>query len=126
MCCRTVDGWGWGMGKLALSAAVLCGLPMGLVLSAPVQATGDLISDYVTDHGRDVCALIQDQPSLVGVRNAVGHILATSGLPADQTGRLLAGSVMADCPEDGQLVQEFVYYERRRQQSSGGVGAIGS
>ncbi|MGV0747638.1 hypothetical protein [Mycolicibacter heraklionensis] len=110
------EGWGWGMGKMALSAAVLCGLPMGLVLSTSAHASGDLIGDYVTDHGGDVCALINEQPNLAGVRHAVDHILATSGLPEDQTGRLLAGSVIADCPEDGLLVEEFVLYVKRRQQ----------
>ena len=113
------------MGKMALSAAVLCGLPMGLVLSVPAHASGDQIGDYVTDHGGDVCAFINDEPNLAGVKHAVSHILATSGLPADQTGRLLAGSVIADCPEDGPLVEEFVWYEKRVQQNSGGgVGAI--
>ncbi|OBI03092.1 hypothetical protein AWC18_11025 [Mycolicibacter nonchromogenicus] len=111
------------MGKMAWCAAVLCGLPVGLVLSIPAHANGDQIGDYVADHGGDVCALIKDQPNLVGVKLAVSHILATSGLPADQTGRLLAGSVRADCPEDGALVDEFVWYEKRRQQSNTGVGA---
>lgn len=118
------EGWGWGMGKMALSAAVLCGLPMGLLLAIPAHATGDQIGDYVTEHGGDVCALINDQPNLAGVKNAVSHILETSGLPADQTGRILAGSVMADCLQDGPLVDEFVWYEKHRQQSGGGVGAV--
>jgi hypothetical protein len=110
------------MGKMALSAVVLCGLPMGLVLAAPAFASGDQIGDYVTDHGNDVCAFINDQPSLAGVKHAVSHILATSGLPEDQTGRLLASSVIADCPEDGPLVQEFVLYERLRQQNGTAAG----
>ncbi|MFL0179400.1 MULTISPECIES: hypothetical protein [unclassified Mycobacterium] len=116
------EGWGVGMGKMALSVAVLCGLPMGLVPCIPAHASGDQIGDYVTDHGGDVCAFINDQPNLAGVKHAVSHILATSGMPADQTGRLLAGSVIADCPEDGPLVEEFVWYERHREQSNSGVG----
>lgn len=102
------------MGKMALSAAMLCGLPMGLMLSVPAHASDDQIGDYVTDHGGDVCAFINDQPNLAGVKRAVDHILATSGLPEDQTGRLLAGSVVADCPQDGPLVEEFVWYVKHR------------
>ncbi|WP_233424753.1 hypothetical protein [Mycolicibacter heraklionensis] len=121
------EGWGWGMGKMALSAAVLCGLPMGLVLSLPAHASGDQIGDYVADHGGDVCALINGQPNLAGVKHAVDHILATSGLPEDQTGRLLAGSVVAGCPEDGPLVEEFVLYvKRRQQQQAGGATMAGA
>jgi len=107
------------MGKIVLSAVALCG---GLFLSAPAHASGDQISDYVSDHGGDVCAFMNDEPSLTGVKHAVSHILATSGLPEDQTGRLLAGSVLADCPEDGPLVQEFVWYEKHRQQSGNAAG----
>ncbi|CAJ1500867.1 hypothetical protein MU0083_002539 [[Mycobacterium] kokjensenii] len=104
------------MGKTALSAAVLFGLPMGLVLSIPAQASGDVIGDYIADHGGEVCDYINEQQNLAGVKHAVDHILATSGLPQNQTGRLLAGSVMAGCPEDGPLVDEFVWYVKYRQQ----------
>lgn len=107
------------MGKLALTATVLCGLPVGLALAIPAYGTGDVISDYVADHGGEVCGFMRDQPNLAGVKYAVDHILATSGLPEDQTGRLLAGSVRADCPEDGPLVDEFVWYMKHRQQSGG-------
>lgn len=113
------------MRKLVWSAAVVCGLPMGLVLSVPAHGSGDVIGDYVADHGGEVCAFMRDQPNMAGVKHSIDHILATSSLPEDQTGRLLAGSVMADCPEQGPLVQEFVVYMKRRQQSNGGLGAIG-
>lgn len=103
------------MGKLWWPAAALCGLPIGLALSVPAHASGDVISDYVTDHGGDVCTFINDEPTLAGVKHAVSYILATSGLPEDQTGRLLAGSVIANCPEDGPLVEEFVWYQKHRQ-----------
>jgi hypothetical protein len=104
------------MGKLSRSAAALCALPIGLVLAGPAHGSGDAVSDYVADHGGEVCAFMSDQPNLAGVKHAVNHILATSGLPEDQTGRLLAGSVTADCPEYGALVEEFVRYVHHRQQ----------
>lgn len=109
------------MTKLSWAAAGLCGLSMGLGLVAPVHASGDAVSGYVDDHGAEVCGFINDQPNLAGVKHAVDHILATSGLAEDQTGRLLAGSVTAFCPQDGELVQEFVRYVQRRQQSGGAV-----
>lgn len=113
------------MEKLSRAAAVVCGLPIGLVLAAPAHGSGDAVSGYVDDHGAEVCGFMRDQPNLAGVKHAVDHILATSGLPEDQTGRLLAGSVSADCPEDGQLVEEFVWYIHRRQQSSNGSAGTG-
>lgn len=110
------------MGKLSWTAAVLCGLPTGLVLAGPAHGTGDAVRGYIDDHGREVCAFINEQPNLAGVKHAIDHILATSGLPQDQTGQLLAGSVAADCPEKGELVDEFVWYVHRRQQSGTGTG----
>jgi hypothetical protein len=104
------------MGKLSRPVAALCALPIGLVLAGPAHGSGDAVSDYVVDHGGEVCALISEQPNLAGVKHAVNHILATSGLPEDQTGRLLAGSVTADCPEYGVLVEDFVRYVHHRQQ----------
>lgn len=124
--CPMNEGRGVGMGKLVCSAAAVCGLSMGLVLAAPAHGSGDVISDYVTDHGGEVCAFMRDQPSLAGVKHAVDHILATSGLPEDQTGRLLAGSVMANCPEEGPLVEQFVWYVKHRQQQQAGGATLGS
>ena len=124
------DGWQLGvkMGKLTCAVAALCGLPLSLTLAGPVHASGDAVSSYVGDHGPEVCALINEQPTLTGVKHAVSHILETSGLPEDQTGRLLAGSVTAFCPEDGDLVEEFVWYIQHRQQNSvtGSGSALGS
>lgn len=112
------------MGKLSRTAAALSALPIGFVLAGPALGSGDAVSDYVDGHGGEVCAFMTDQPNLAGVKHAVNHILVTSGLPEDQTGRLLAGSVSADCPEYGALVEEFIrYVHRRQQQQSAGVGA---
>ena len=75
-------------------------------------------------------AALCGQPNLAGVKQAVDHILATSGLPEDQTGQLLAGSVTADCPENGELVEGFVRYVHHHQQgwmgngTGLGVGAV--
>ncbi|WP_235663933.1 hypothetical protein [Mycolicibacter terrae] len=119
---RTTVG-GRAMGKLSRLAAALCALPGGLVLAGPAHASGDAISGYVDDHGGEVCAFMTDQPNLAGVKHAVNHILETSGLPQDQTGQLLAGSVMADCPQYGELVEEFIWYvHHRQQQQNGGIG----
>lgn len=107
------------MKKLSWTAAVLCGLPMSLAVAVPAHASGDAIGGYVDDHGGEVCAFMNDQPNLAGVKHAVDHILATSGLPEDQTGQLLAGSVRADCPQNGELVEEFVWYIRHHNQAGG-------
>lgn len=117
------DAVGVEMKKLSWTAAVLCALPIGLVLAGPAHGSGDAVGGYVDDHGGEVCAFMNDQPNLAGVKHAVDHILATSGLPEDQTGRLLAASVSADCPEDGVLVEEFVWYIQHRQRSGMGNGA---
>ncbi|MBS9533965.1 hypothetical protein KIH27_10255 [Mycobacterium sp. M1] len=111
------------MQKLARVAAVLYGLPLSLVLAVPAHADGDAISGYIGGHGGEVCDYMTAQHNLAGVRDAVDHILATSELPQDQTGRLLAGSVTTFCPQDGDLVEEFIWYMQHRQ-SGGGVGAI--
>ncbi|MEO8814580.1 MAG: hypothetical protein ABI307_00325 [Mycobacterium sp.] len=111
------------MRKLSWLAATLCGLPLSLILALPAHGSGDAISGYVGDHGGEVCEFIRDQPNLTGVKHAVDHILVTSDLPEDQTGRLLAGSVTAFCPDYGVLVEEFVWYVQHHQQG-GGVGAI--
>lgn len=129
---RTAVRWpGWmkvggaAMGTVSRVTAALCALPIGLVLAGPARGSGDAISGYVDDHGREVCGFMADQPNLAGVKRAVNHILATSGLPQDQTGQLLAGSVMADCPEYGELVQQFIrYVHQRQQQQNGGIGAV--
>lgn len=107
------------MGKLSWPAAALCALPVTLALAGPAHASGDAVGDYVTDHGGEVCAFMAGQPNLAGVKHAVDHILTTSGLPEDQTGRLLAGSVSANCPEYAPLVEQFVWYMRHRQQGGG-------
>ncbi|GFG68855.1 hypothetical protein MSEN_05750 [Mycolicibacter senuensis] len=124
--CRVDEGWGAGMGKLSRTATALGALPIGFVLAAPAHGIGDAVSDYVADHGGEVCAFMDDQPNLAGVKGAVNHILGTSGLPENQTGRMLAGSVTVDCPEYGGLVDEFVRYVQRRQQQqqNGGIGAV--
>lgn len=110
------------MGKLSWVAAVL---PLCPFFAAPAYGDGDAITGYVGQHGGEVCAYVSDQPDLAGVRQAVDYILATSGLPEDQTGRLLGGSVATFCPEDAELVEEFVWYVRHRQSSPGiGIGAI--
>ncbi|ORW89484.1 Uncharacterised protein [Mycolicibacter terrae] len=107
-------------------AAALCAAPVGLALAAPAHASGDAVSGYVDEHGGEVCGFMSDQPTLAGVKHAVDHILATSGLPPDQTGQLLAGSVTADCPQYGELVEQFVWYvhHRQQQQQNGGIGAV--
>lgn len=110
------------MRKLSWPAVVLCALPLAVLLAVPARSSGDAISGYVDEHGGEVCAFMNDQPTLAGVKHAVDHILATSGLPEDQTGRLLAGSVSAKCPEYGVLVEEFVWYVQHRQKSSGLAG----
>lgn len=111
------------MRKLLCAVAALFWLPPYLLFAVPAYADGDAISGYVAQHGGEVCQFVRDEPDLVGVRHAIDHILDTSGLPQDQTGRLLAGSVGADCPEDAALVEEFVWYLRHHQQQAGGVGA---
>lgn len=113
------------MARLSRPVAALCALPMGLLLAAPAHGSGDAISGYVDDHGREVCGFMADQPSLAGVQHAVEHILGTSGLPEDQTGRLLAGSVATHCPEYGELVDGFVWYVRHRQQSAAPGATVG-
>ena len=112
------------MTKLTWMAGALCALPMALLSTGTAHASGDAVGGYIDDHGGEVCAFMRDQPNLGGVKRAVDHILATSGLPEDQTGRLLAGSVSADCPESGALVEEFVWYVHNRQQNGtgGGIG----
>ena len=119
--CR-MDKWsGVGMRRLSWPKVAPCAVALALLLAVPAHSSGDAISGYVDEHGGEVCAFISDQPNLAGVKHAVDHILATSGLPEDQTGQLLAGSVRTNCPEYGELVEEFVWYVHRRQQQNGGV-----
>ncbi len=94
-----------------------------LLCAAPAHAEGDPADSYVSAHGPEVCDFIRAQPNVVGVRHAVDHILETSDLPADQTGRLLGASVRAYCPEQGLPVQEFVWFVRNHQQNGGSLGA---
>ena len=122
--CLTADD-GAEMTKLTWLVAALSALPVALLSAGSAHASGDAVGGYVDDHGGEVCGFMRDQPNLGGVKRAVDHILATSGLPEDQTGRLLAASVSVDCPESGALVEEFVWYVRNRQQSSAGGGGTG-
>lgn len=100
----------------AVSSALLC------AGHAPAYAEGDPTDSYVTEHGAEVCDFIRAEPNVVGVRHAVDHILATSGEPVDQTGRLLGASVRTYCPEQGLPVQEFVWFIRNHQQNGGSLG----
>lgn len=104
--------------------AAVCGLPLALCLAAPARA--DEISDFVDAHGNEVCNTMRAEQNFIGVKHAIDVILATSGLPQDQTGRLLAASVKADCPEAGALVEEFVWVVKHHnqqdmQQSDGAI-----
>lgn len=112
------------MWNLAYVAAAISVVPLSLVSAGATHADPDPLTGYTGVHGGEVCALMRAEPDFAGVRRAVDHILATSELPADQTGRLLAGSVGQYCPEDAQLVEKFIWYVRHHQQQGSGIGVV--
>lgn len=114
------------MKMLSRAAFALLGTPLCCVPAATAHAEQDAVNAYVSEHGTEVCGFMRAQPGLPGVKHAVDHILATSGLPEDQTGPLLGASVTADCPDSADSVREFVWYVQHHQQGAGSGAVLGS
>lgn len=109
------------MKLLSYTASALMGTSLCLIPVATADVDG--VNAYVSAHGAEVCGVMHAQPGVPGVKHAVDHILATSGLPEDQTGPVLGAVVSADCPDSAEAVREFVWYVQRHQQNGSALGS---
>lgn len=114
------------MATLWCAASAVLAMPLSLLPAVAAHADQDAVDSYVSEHGGEVCGLMHEQPGLPGVRNAIDHIVTTSGLPQDQTGPVLGASVTTHCPDSAESVREFVWYAQHHQLGGlgTGVGAI--
>lgn len=67
-------------------------------------ATADPVNDYARQHASAVCGILDAHPDDEGVRMAVQHVQAVSGLPKSDGGQVVEEAVDIGCPAHRELV----------------------